>query len=208
MKTCSSKTSALVLALAASWALPLHCAQAQEAVWQSSYTYEAAGKYVDAMAVLEGVAANGPDAELKLLRRGWLYYLPGRMDESIREYRLAIERNPKSVDARLGLTLPLLATKRWREAEQAARGVLELAPNSYIGQVRLAMAQEGLQDWSGLLKTASALTTAFPTDATSFVYLARANNGLGKKPEALAAYSAVLVRAPGHIEARNYFDKK
>jgi tetratricopeptide (TPR) repeat protein len=183
-------------------------AKAQEAVWQSSYAYEAAGKYVDAMAVLESAAANGPDAELKLLRRGWLYYLPGRMDESIREYRLAIERNPKSVDARLGLTLPLLATKRWREAEQAARAVLELAPNSYVGQVRLAIAQEGLQDWGGMLKTAMSLTSSFPSDATAFVYLARANSGLAKRSDAVAAYNAVLVRSPGQLEAKAYIDKK
>jgi tetratricopeptide (TPR) repeat protein len=198
----------LLIALTAALALQTNSVVAQEAVWQSSYTYEAAGKYVDAMSVLDTVTANGPDAELKLLRRGWLFYLPGRMDESIREYRLAIERNPKSIDARLGLTLPLLATKRWREAEQASKAVLDLAPNSYVGQVRLATAQEGLQDWSALLKTASSLTTSFPTDATSFVYLARANAWLGKKPEALAAYSAVLARAPGNTEAKNYIDKK
>jgi tetratricopeptide (TPR) repeat protein len=202
------KLHTLLIALTAALALQTNSVAAQEAVWQSSYTYEAAGKYVDAMSVLDTVTANGPDAELKLLRRGWLYYLPGRMDESIREYRLAIERNPKSIDARLGLTLPLLATKRWREAEQASKAVLELAPNSYVGQVRLATAQEGLQDWSALLKTATSLATSFPTDATSFVYLARANAWLGKKPEALAAYSAVLVRAPGNTEAKNYIDKK
>jgi tetratricopeptide (TPR) repeat protein len=202
------KLHTLLIALTAALALQTNSVVAQEAVWQSSYTYEAAGKYVDAMSVLDNVTANGPDAELKLLRRGWLYYLPGRMDESIREYRLAIERNPKSIDARLGLTLPLLATKRWREAEQASKAVLDLAPNSYVGQVRLATAQEGLQDWSALLKTASSLTASFPTDATSFVYLARANAWLGKKPEALAAYSAVLARAPGNTEAKNYIDKK
>jgi tetratricopeptide (TPR) repeat protein len=202
------KLHTTLIALTAALALQTNSVVAQEAVWQSSYTYEAAGKYVDAMSVLDTVTANGPDAELKLLRRGWLYYLPGRMDESIREYRLAIERNPKSIDARLGLTLPLLATKRWREAEQASKAVLDLAPNSYVGQVRLATAQEGLQDWSALLKTASSLTTSFPTDATSFVYLARANAWLGKKPEALAAYSAVLARAPGNTEAKNYIDKK
>jgi tetratricopeptide (TPR) repeat protein len=202
------KLHTTLIALTAALALQTNSVVAQEAVWQSSYTYEVAGKYVDAMSVLDTVTANGPDAELKLLRRGWLFYLPGRMDESIREYRLAIERNPKSIDARLGLTLPLLATKRWREAEQASKAVLDLAPNSYVGQVRLATAQEGLQDWSALLKTASSLTTSFPTDATSFVYLARANAWLGKKPEALAAYSAVLARAPGNTEAKNYIDKK
>jgi len=202
------KLHPLLLAFTAAMVLQTNGVAAQEAVWQSSYAYEAAGKYTDAMSALDSVTANGPDAELKLLRRGWLYYLPGRMDESIREYRLAIERNPKSIDARLGLTLPLLATKRWREAEQASKAVLELAPNSYVGQVRLAIAQEDLQDRNAMLKTASSLTTSFPSDATSFVYLARANAWLGKKQEAIAAYNAVLVRAPSNTEAKNFIDKK
>lgn len=181
---------------------------AQEAAWQSSYQLEAAGKYNDALAAIDYVPANGPDAELKLLRRGWLYYLPGKFDESIREYRLAIERNSRSVDARLGLTLPLLAAKRWREAEQAARAALDVAPNHYTALVRLAVAQEGLQDWQGMLKTATSLVSAYTTDATAYVYLARANAWLGKRTEASAAYSAVLARVPGHLEAKAYLEKK
>lgn len=196
------------LALGAALALQTLPARAQESVWQNSYQLESAGKYTEALNAIDSVAANGADAELKLLRRGWLYYLPGRFDESIREYRLAIERNPKSIDARLGLTLPLLAAKRWREAEQAARAVLEIVPNSYAGQVRLVTAQEGQQDWAGMLKTANSLVTSFPSDATAFVYLARANAWLGKRSDAVAAYQAVLARYPGHLEAKAYIEKK
>lgn len=181
---------------------------AQEAAWQSSYQLEAAGKYTEAMAAIEPVSVNGPDAELKLMRRAWLFYLPGKFDESIREYRLAIERNSRSVDARLGVILPLLAAKRWREAEQGARAVLDMAPNNYTGLVRLAVAQEGLQDWAGMAKTAATLVSGYPMDATAHVYLARANAWLGKRPEAVVAYTAVLARYPGHLEAKAYIDKK
>jgi tetratricopeptide (TPR) repeat protein len=181
---------------------------AQEAAWQNSYQLEAAGKYVEAMAAIDAVPANGPEAELKLLRRGWLFYMPGKFDESIREYRLAMDRNPRSVDARLGVTLPLLAAKRWREAEQSARAALEISPFNYTGLLRLAIAQEGQQDWQGMLKTATTLAFSYTTDATAQVYLARANAWLGKRPEAVAAYTAVLARFPGHLEAKAYIDKK
>ena len=190
------------------FALAAQPVMAQEAAWQNSYQLEAAGKYSDALAAIDYVPANGPDAELKLLRRGWLYYLPGKFDESIREYRLAIERNGRSVDARLGLTLPLLAAKRWREAEQSARAALDVAPNHYTAMVRLAVAQEGLQDWSGLTKTATSLVSSYPSDATAHVYLARAYAWQGKRSEASAAYSAVLARTPGHLEAKAYIEKK
>jgi tetratricopeptide (TPR) repeat protein len=208
MRKFEMKLHPVFLAISAAIALHASVATAQESLWQNSYQFESAGKYTEAMNAIDSVAANGADAELKLLRRGWLFYLPGRFDESIREYRLAVERNPKSIDARLGLTLPLLAAKRWREAEQAARAVLEIVPNSYAGQIRLVTAQEGQQDWAGMLRTANSLVTSFPSDATAFVYLARANAWLGKRSEAATAYQAVLSRYPGHLEAKAYIEKK
>ena len=181
---------------------------AQEAAWQRSYQLEAAGKYAEAMAAIDAVPVNGPEAELRLLRRGWLQYLPGNFDESIREYRLAIERNSRSVDARLGVILPLLAAKRWREAEQAAQAALTLAPNNYTALLRLVIALEAQQDWAIMAKTAANMVTSYPSDASAYVYLARANAWLGKRDEAVAAYSAAVSRYPGHVEAKAYLAKK
>ena len=194
--------------LMAAMALSASPAMAQEAAWQNSYSLEAAGKYAEAIAAIDSVPANAADAEFKLLRRGWLYYLPGKWDESIREYRLALDRNSRSIDARLGLTLPLLGAKRWREAEQSARTVLDMSPNNYTALVRLAIAQEAQKDWFGMSKTASILVASYPTDATAHVYQARVNASLGRRDEAVAAYNAVLARYPGHLEAKAYIDKK
>lgn len=182
-------------------------AHSQASVWQNSYQLEAAGKYSEAMAVLDAVAANSRAAELKLIRRGWLFYLLGSHNDAIREYRLALERNSQSMDARLGVTLPLMAQKRWKEAEQSARYALELAPNHYTALLRLTMAQEGQRDWAGMAKSAQSLAALYPTDATACVYLARSQAWLNHRDEALAAYEAVLVRYPGHLEAKAYIDK-
>lgn len=182
--------------------------QAQEEAWKSSYKLEAAGKYTEAIAAIDPVPANGPAAELKTLRRGWLYYLLGNFNESIREYRYAGERNGESVDARLGVTLPLLAQKRWREAEQNAREALKLAPNNYTGLLRLTVALEGQRDWEKMAKTAISMTASYPSDATAYVYLARAYAWLSKRNEAIAAYNAVLARYPGHLEAKTYIEQK
>lgn len=202
------KIKMALLAVTAALGAQVNMAVAQEAVWQSSYQFETAGKYTEALSTLDAVSASGPDAELRGLRRAWLFYSAGKFDESIREYRLAIERNSKSIDARLGLCLPLLATKRWREADLAARAALDMAPNHYTALVRLAIAQEGQQDWGALLKTANTLVVGYGSDATAQVYLARAQAWLGKRAEAVAAYTAVLARYPGHLEAKAYLDKK
>ena len=198
----------LLACLSAALALVAVPTHAQDMGWQNSYQLEALGRYSDAMAALEPIAASGPEGEFKTLRRGWLFYLAGSYNESIREYRLATERNSRSLDARLGLTLPLLAEKRWRDAELAARAALELAPNNYFGLLRLAIAQEGQRDWTNMVKTTSILVATYPSDASAYVYHARANAGLGKRDDALAAYSSVLVRLPGHLEAKAFIEKK
>jgi tetratricopeptide (TPR) repeat protein len=202
------KPSTLLATLLASLTLLAAPVIAQEVLWQNSYQFESAGKYTEALSAIDQVAANGPEAELKLLRRGWLYYLPGRFDESIREYRLAVERNPKSVDARLGLTLPLLAAKRWREAEQSAQAALNLAPNNYTAMLRLVLALEAQKDWSVMAKITTAMVQSYPSDATAHVYMARASAWLGKRDDAMASYVAVLARYPGHLEAKAYLEKK
>lgn len=202
------KLNPLLTAIFVALNLSAASVMAQEAAWQSSYQLEPVGKYAEAIAALDKIPANSADAELKALRRGWLLYLSGKFDESIREYRQAIERNGKSVDARLGLTLPLLAAKRWRDAEQSARAALELAPNHYTALLRLTVALEAQHDWPSMLKSATNLVTSYPSDAAAYVYLARANAWLGKPDQAVVAYSAVLSRYPGQLEANAYINKK
>lgn len=193
--------------LMATFLLSVPPVMAQEPNWQESYQFEAKGQYNKAIDAIESVPINGADAELKTLRNGWLYYLLGRYDESIREYRLAIERNGQSMDARLGVILPLLVQKRWREAEQSAQAALDLSPNNYYALLRLAMAREGQQDWVAMAETAEQLVTCYPSDMSAHLYLARAYARLQRRKEAFAAYQAVLVRAPGHLEAKAYLNK-
>ena len=202
------KLNTLLAALLVSLAASSAPAMAQDAAWQQSYALEATGKYTDAMAAIDAVPANGPDAELKLLRRGWLFYLPGRFEESIREYRLAIDKNSRSVDARLGVIMPLLAAKRWAEAEKAAKAALDVAPNNYTALLRLVIAQEAQQNWQGMFVTTKAMSEAYPTDTTALVYLARSLAWMNKTADAKATYAGVLTRYPGHLEAKAYIEKK
>jgi len=194
--------SALILSATLSCA-----AWAENPAWQASYQYETAGKYLEAIGALEMIPATDPDGELKLLRRGWLFYSLGRYDDSIREYEYAIKRNPASLDAKLGIVLPFLAAKRWREAENRARHVLGIAPNNYLALLRLSVALEAQQNWAEMEKFVEKLVNNFPSDATAFVYLARAKIGQGRTSEAAKAYAQVLARYPGHLEAKNYLSK-
>ena len=178
-----------------------------EAVWTSSYSLEAGKKYAEALTALDAIPASGADGQLLLLRKGWLTYLQGEYNDSAKYYQEALQQNPKSLDAMLGMTLPLLAQQRWQEAAVYAKQVLNVAPNQYTAYLRLIVAEEGVHDWESMKKHAEELTEHYPTDTTAFVYLARAYAWLGDKESAKKTYSAVLVRMPKHLEAAAYLSK-
>lgn len=172
-----------------------------QAPWAESYELEATGNYGEASRVLEPLIANDGRHEFAILRTAWLAYLAGDYNASIRGYRSALEINPESLETRLGLTLPLLAQGRWREAEAVAREVLAEAPWNYYAHVRLMVAEEGQRQWQALARHAREVAARYPSDATLLVYLGRAEASQGNTDAALSAYEAVLERAPGHEEA-------
>jgi tetratricopeptide (TPR) repeat protein len=177
---------------------------AAQSPWALSYEREAAGEYDAAIAALSPVMDRQPDYEFVVLRLAWLKYLNGDYNASLGDYRRALELNERSLEAMLGITLPLLAQRRWREAAAQAQRVLAVAPGNYYGHVRLMVAEEGLQQWRSLADHASEVAALYPSDATILVYLARARAWQGNVAAARAAYERVLERSPGHEEAAAY----
>lgn len=173
-------------------------------MWRDSYALEASGKYAQALSTLESLPASSPDHDFALMRQGWLNYLQGKHNDAIRDYNLALAANPKSLEALLGLTLPLMAQQRWREAAAAAKRVIAASPWDYTAHVRLMVCEEGEKKWHDLAQHAGEFVARFPSDATGLVYLARAEAWLGNVKRAQAAYTRVLARLPSHVEALNY----
>ena len=171
--------------------------------WKESYRLESVFQYDAALDALNSISAEN---ELVLLRRGWLNYVKGSHSKAIDYYQKAISRNGKSLDARLGIILPLLAQQRWREAAQNANKVLEVAPWNYYAHVRLMEAEEALKDWAQLAKHAQSVYERYPSDATVLVYLARANQKSGNNGAAKEAYKKLLELVPDHFEAKQYLE--
>lgn len=196
----------LVLALLSSLLISPLSVVAQEAALHKSYELEALGKYGEASAALamDDNAATGPNSSFMLARRGWLAYMQGLFNESVSLYKRSLERNPKSIEARVGITLPLLAQQRWRETALYARQIIAESAWDYTAHVRLMVAEEGMKDWKGLQEHAQKFTERYPSDTSAWVYLARAHAWQGNTKEARLAYQRVLERFPKHIEATRY----
>ncbi|MEO5327625.1 MAG: tetratricopeptide repeat protein [Magnetococcus sp. THC-1_WYH] len=171
-------------------------------LFKRSYALETAGRYVEAAEVILPLheTRNG-DQELVMLRLGWLNYLQGQHNVSIHYYRLALRTNGRSIDALLGITLPLLAQQRYRETAAFAGSVLELSHLNQTALQRMMVATEGQKQWENLLGYATTLASHYPTDTDALVYMARAHLWLNHKNLARDAYVKVLNRIPGHLEA-------
>jgi tetratricopeptide (TPR) repeat protein len=175
--------------------------------WVESYRLEALSQYDNAAKVMGSIIKNNPKNNFAVSRRGWLNYLRGAHNDSIRDYQKSLDINPESLDARLGLLLPLIAQQRWREVSSNANKALKIAPWNYYAHVRLMISEEGEKKWDTLAKHARKVSQRYPSDATVLVYLARANDWMKNNKEARRAYERVLERVHGHIEATQYLSR-
>ncbi|MDF1643794.1 MAG: tetratricopeptide repeat protein [Pseudomonadales bacterium] len=173
-------------------------------IWTDSYRLESIGQYQQAREILNPYGKENPDDEFAMLRLGWLSYLGGSYNQSIKQYQKALSLNPQSLDAALGLMLPLLAQQRWKEAEKYGQQILSVAPWNYYAHLRLMISEEGQRNWHALLQHAQQLHQRFPGDATVLVYLARAQRWQGHQDAARITYRQVLQRYPAHIEALQF----
>ena len=175
-----------------------------ESVWKESYSLQAKGEYEKAIKVLVKANVSG---EYALLRYAYLNYLQGNYNTAINKYKQAIKLDPASIDAKLGVTLPLLAQKRWRQVKKYTLQILQQSHWNYTAHLRLMMAEQGMRSWDDLVTHAKQLAKVYPAAATPLVYLARAYAWKGKVRNAVTIYRKVLKRIPDHIEATQYIAK-
>lgn len=195
----------LLLLLSATMMLagPVSAAESSSERYQESYALEAAYSYQRALEKLDGISPTGADAWLLPLRKGWLLYLLGRYEESVSAYDQAVKAAlPGSLEATLGRTLPLMALRRWAEAERDCRLVMKASPGSYTAQSRLAYVLYNSGKYAEAGVEYSALVTAWPSDVEMRAGLGWALLKQGKSTEAKEQFNLVLYLVPDHSSAR------
>ena len=177
---------------------------AGDTMWKQTHRYEEAGDYEKAASAIEHVAAT--DHEYAVLRYAYLKYKQGEYNDSIEYYKKAIKLNNKSLDAKLGITLPYMAQGRWRQVMIYTRQVIVKSDWDKTAHERLMMAEEGEKKWHSLDRHSGELIVRYPNDLATFAYHARANARQGDTQVAKAMYKEVLMRKPDHDEANEYLD--
>ena len=161
-------------------------------LFESSFAHEATGKTTNALADVKAVLQMDGDHYVANLRAGWLHYRSGEYADSIQFYRKAVALAPRAVEPKLGLMLPLMAAKRWSEAERTGKQIMTTAPRNYLAasrvayihyvQGRYARAEEGYQ----------AVLRDYPSDLDMMLGLAWIYLKQGRNPDARAMFQRVL----------------
>jgi tetratricopeptide (TPR) repeat protein len=172
--------------------------EASPAAYRESYALEAKGDMGGALRAIDRVEARGDAAYVLALRRGWLLYLGGSLAEAAQAYAKAVALAPRSAEARLGAMLPLMAQRRWDEAEKLGADAVALAPGDTVALARLASVhyQQGrYAKAEALYRQALAL---YPSSADLRSGLAWSLLLQGQKRAAREEFDTLLAVAPDH----------
>lgn len=172
---------------------------------QQGIQLEGQGRYEEAIAVYERIAAKkpgSPEALQAQLRIADAYINNlNKKAEGMAIYQKIAETNPKSPEgltARYRMGLVCFKDNDFSGAETHFRGVLNDAPMTKVGadaQLMLAKTYEKAQKFEEAEKTYNAFTTLHPSDPNAAVALlsrARLLEQAGKREEAVSAYQRIV----------------
>ena len=171
-------------------------------LYRTSYREEAKGKATAALDAMKKIQTKSGATYFVSARQGWLAYLAGRFGESEAAYRAAIKSKPDSIEARLGLTLPLLAQKKWRPLEKACRDVLKLDAQNAVARARLAHAYYSIGNYPDSATVYRKLVRDYPAELDHQTGLGWALARMGRAGEAKKIFAEVLAVSPDNPNAR------
>ncbi|MEY2828532.1 MAG: hypothetical protein RIQ33_390 [Bacteroidota bacterium] len=175
-------------------------AQTLEDAFSKSYAYETATNYTEAISVLKTVY-NAKSYELNL-RLGYLNYLAKKYNESTDYYNKAIELMPFSVEAKLGLALPLSMTNNWKKITELYTDILKIDPQNSTILYRMGLISFTNKDYNAAYKYYEKLVNMYPFSYDGLLMYAWTNYQLGKYADAKTLFNKVLLLSPGDKSAK------
>lgn len=170
-------------------------------IYQRSYDEEAKGNYQEAISVLVQAGRAGDASYLYHLRLGWLQYLACKYPESINAYRKAVMMSKGSIEAKLGLMLPLMAQEQWHDAEKTGREILSTDKLSYLANSRLAYIYYNLKQYKDAEAYYRTVLSYYPGDIEMQAGLAWSLLKQNKREAAKKLFNEILRYVPNHISA-------
>jgi tetratricopeptide (TPR) repeat protein len=184
----------LCIAFTFTFCVYVNAQDAMQAAFAKSYSYEKGELYAQAIDELRKVYQAG-HYEVNL-RLGYLYYLAGQYQESIGYYTKAMELQPKCIQAKLGMTLPQAAIKKWETVMNLYEEILAIAPSSSYVSYKLGLLHYDRKNYVQAYKCFELVYTLYPFDYEGLLMMGWVNVKLGKKAEAKEFFNKTLLISP------------
>ena len=152
--------------------------------FEKSFTYESKGDYTSALNSVLRILQMENRNYTAALRAGWLSYMKGNYSDSIQYYQKAVNFTPGAIEAMLGIMLPLIASKKWNEAEKIAQIILKMDYYNYYANSRLAYILFSQKRYGEAEKQYRKILDYYPSDIEMKLGLAWTYYNMGRKKEA------------------------
>jgi len=165
-----------------------------------SLELEQNGQINEAIHALNDVATSD---YLVVLRLGWLHYQNKDYDRSRGFYEDALRLSQnRSVEALLGVTLPLAAEDKWDEVERAYQRILALDPKQYDANLRLGQIDLNRRDYAAAEPHLVTVQRAYPGHYEPNLSLGWTLYHLGRTDEARTCFMRALMLSPDDASAK------
>jgi len=182
--------------------LPLFCfSQVEQNIeaFSESYALEAVGNFAKGIEEIENIYdENSYEINLRL---GWLYYNLGNYFESKNKYQKAVELMPYSIEAKLGLVLPVSAMGNWNDVIKTYEKVLEIDPQNSLVNYRMGAIHYERKEYEKALSYCEKTVNLYPFDYDSVVLLGWINYQMGNLREAKVLFQKSMLIKPRNQSA-------
>jgi tetratricopeptide (TPR) repeat protein len=168
--------------------------------FSQSYAYEKSGETAKAIEALKTVYdANSYELNLRL---GWLNYSAGSFTEATAYYNKAVTLSPNSVEAKLGLVMPLASLGKWDDVIKQYLDILSIDPKNSLVNYRMGSIYYSKNDFSTAFKYLEKGLSMYPFDYDLIILTAWTYYKMGKMNEAKALFQRALLNRPDDSSAK------
>lgn len=146
---------------------------------------------------LKSILDKNKDNFLINLRMGWLYYQKKDYSKSKEFYLKAIRINSESIDAKLGLTLPLSAKNEWDKIKEQYFDILKIDALNYTANLRLGQIFLQNADYKNAQKHLEVAYNSYPSYYEPNLSLGWTYYYLGNKDKAKTLLTQALMLNEG-----------
>jgi tetratricopeptide (TPR) repeat protein len=134
------------------------------------------------------------------LRMGWLSYLNADYLKSKTYYKNAINLNPRSIEARLGIANPLSVLQNWEDIIVVYKEILQISENQVLANYRLAYIYYNKKKFDTANEYATKVASLYPFDFDNNLLLGKINISLGNITIAKKYLNMALLYNPTSTE--------